>query len=141
MMIDVYYTQIVYIMTEKTSLLKILLADDDEKFSEMVGMALTKAGFSVVHAKNGDEALQMMRREHPSLVLLDIMMPDKLGFEVLEEAKADPSIKDIPVATLSYLTQDSDIAKVKNLGAIDHIPKTSVSLRDIVDRTKKYLGI
>ncbi|MSU75222.1 MAG: response regulator, partial [Candidatus Magasanikbacteria bacterium] len=84
---------------------KILLAEDDRFIARAYSDGLTRAGYLVIPAGNGVEALEKIRSESPNLVLLDIIMPDKDGFEVLEEMKQDPKLKKIPVIILSNLGQ------------------------------------
>ena len=120
------------------AIIKILLADDDEKFAMMIEGALVQAGFSVVRALDGEAALASVKIEKPDLVLLDIMMPKKIGFEVLEEMKADRGLRSIPVITLSHLAQPSDILKSKRLGALEHLIKTEFSIRELLDKVSRY---
>lgn len=121
--------------------IKILVADDEDRFALMIQEALMKAGFLVVRAKDGEEAIRLIKAERPALVLLDIMMPEKLGFEVLEEVRKDQNLRGMPIITLSHLAQSSDIEKVKRLGVVRHLVKSDVSLRDIVDAVSKALSM
>lgn len=115
---------------------KVLIADDDEKFRTMIANALAQAGFTVIEAIDGEETLKKIRAEKPDIALVDIMMPIKLGFEVLEELQADPDFKNMPIFTLSHLSQSSDVEKVKRLGAREHLIKTELSIRDLVDKVQ-----
>jgi two-component system, OmpR family, alkaline phosphatase synthesis response regulator PhoP len=119
---------------------KVLIADDDEKFRVMIANALKQAGFGVVEAVDGGEAVKKAQTEKPDVMLIDIMMPIKLGFEVLEELKADPTFKDTPIFTLSHLAQPSDVEKVKRLGATEHLIKTELSVRELVDKVSNAPG-
>ncbi|HNW09293.1 MAG TPA: response regulator [bacterium] len=118
---------------------KILLAEDDKSLSSVLMNKLIRRGYQVVLAKDGAEAVQKAVSEQPRLILLDIIMPVKNGFEALEEIKKNPATKKINVVVMSNLGQDSDIAKAKQLGAKDYLIKSNFAINDIVEKTKKYL--
>lgn len=117
---------------------KILLIEDDEFIGRAYKDGLTRAGFDVSWASDGQEGLEQIKALKPDLVLLDLVMPVKNGFEVLEELKAQPNLK-VPVIILSNLGQDSDVKKAKVLGAQDYLIKTNVSMKEIIDKVEKYL--
>lgn len=123
-------------MTEKKF---ILIAEDRKFYANTFKLKLTQEGHEVVIADNGDEALKMALERKPDLMLLDLMMPEKSGFETLEELKADPQLKDIPVIVMSNLAQEGDIDKVKTLGAIDYVVKANTSLQEAIEKVKSYL--
>jgi two-component system, OmpR family, alkaline phosphatase synthesis response regulator PhoP len=77
------------------------------------------AGYEVLTARNGREALEVIRREHPSAVLLDVMMPEMNGWEALKEIRSDPSIEHTQVIMLTAMAEDGDITKGYELG-VDH---------------------
>lgn len=118
--------------------IKIVLAEDDKFISLAYKDGLTRAGFEVVHAADGAQAAEKIRQEKPDIVLLDIIMPEKNGFEVLEEVKKNPETKDIPVIVLSNLGQESDIKKGKELGAYDYFVKSNLSMAEVVEKVNKY---
>ncbi len=120
--------------------IKILLAEDDEFISLAYKDGLGRMGFEVVVASDGIEALEKVKKERPDIILLDIIMPRKNGFEVLTELKADPKFKKIPVIVLSNLGQDTDIQKGKELGAVDYLIKSNFSISEVADKIKKYLN-
>ena len=91
-------------------------------------------------AADGVTALKLARERKPNLILLDLVMPIKDGFETLKELKADSSLKDVKVIVLSNLGQDEDIKKAKALGAVDYVVKANVSIQQMMDMIKKYLG-
>lgn len=105
--------------------MKILLADDDKFLQKFTGSRLTKLGFEVIVAADGEETLIKMKNDKPAVVLLDLIMPNKDGFSVLEEAKKDPAISNIPIIVISSLEQEDDVKRVKDLGASDFFDKTS----------------
>jgi len=119
---------------------KILIAEDDNFLLLAVKDKLGRAGFDVITAVNGIEALEKMRSSKPDLVLLDLVMPQKGGFETLEEAQIDKTLKKIPIIILSNLGHESDIKKAEELGAVDYIVKANFSLKKVVEKVKFYLA-
>lgn len=128
-------------MENENSKYKILLAEDDKFISRAYVDGLSRAGFQVSLASNGDEAVEKINSEKPDLVLLDVIMPDKNGFEVLESIKQVEELKKIPVIVLSNLGQDSDIQKGKELGAVDYLIKSNFSIKEVVEKIHKILNI
>lgn len=124
---------------QATSGAKILLAEDDKSLSSVMMNKLIRRGYQVILAKDGAEAVQKAISEKPKLILLDIIMPVKNGFEALEEIKQNPSTKDIAVVIMSNLGQDSDISKAKKLGAKDYLIKSNFAINDILEKAQKYL--
>lgn len=116
------------------------MGEDDKFLSNIYKTKLTKIGFQVDHALNGEEALKMARENKPDLILLDLIMPVKDGFETLKELKADSSLKDVQVIILSNLSQEEDRQRVLNLGAVEYVVKADVSFSEIVKLVKKYLA-
>ena len=128
-------------MTDTTTTTKkILLAEDDKFLSTAMGDKLAREGFTVLKAMNGVETLTRARAEHPDLILLDIIMPQKTGFEVLSELRLDPATRDIPVIVLSNLGQETDIKKARDLGVKDYLVKSDVEMKTVVERIKEELA-
>ena len=119
---------------------KILLAEDDKFLSTAMGDKLIREGFAVLRASNGIDAVALAKAERPDLVLLDIIMPQKTGFEVLSELRLDPSTRNIPVMVLSNLGQEVDIKKARDLGAIDYLVKSDVEMKVVVAKIKEALA-
>jgi len=119
---------------------RILLAEDDKFISRAYKDGLTRAGFEVETAYDGNEALKKIRANKPNLILLDLVMPDKDGFETLEELHLDKKLKKIPVIVLSNLGQDSDVKKGKELGAVDYLIKSDHSMKEVIEKVKFYLA-
>jgi DNA-binding response OmpR family regulator len=120
---------------------KILLTEDDEFLSSLIRNRLEREHFEVKVAKDGDEVLAMLKTYQPDLVLLDIILPKKLGFEVLEEIQANTKLNRAPVMVLSNLGQDSDIQRAKELGAVDYFIKAKVVIDDLIRRIKSFLEV
>ena len=102
---------------------RILLVDDEVDILEFVRYNLVREGYEVFTAQNGAEALEKAAKESPDLILLDIMMPDLDGYEVLKRLKADPAHEDIPVIFLTALHNPEDIVKGFKFGASDYVSK------------------
>lgn len=119
---------------------KIVLADDEQFIAVAYNDGLTRAGYTVVVAHDGAEALEKIKAERPDLVLLDLIMPKMNGFEVLKAVKADPELFKIPVMVLSNLSQATDEQEVRGLGAVDFLVKADISLQELTERIKKLLG-
>ncbi len=115
---------------------KIALIEDDINIGEMYKIKLELSGYSVVTAEDGKSGLKLIEKEKPDLVLLDILLPKKDGFEVLEEIKKskDEKIKSIPIIAMSNLSSNEDINEAKRLGASDYLVKAKTSPRDITDK-------
>ena len=90
---------------------KILTCDDEKNIVRLIQVNLERQGYEVVTAYNGRECLEKVASEHPDLILLDLMMPEMTGFEVLDVLKADPATAKIPVIMLTARTQDQDVLK------------------------------
>ena len=88
---------------------KILAVDDERHIVRLVEVNLQRAGYEVVTAYDGREALEKVKAENPDLVVLDVMMPYMDGFEVLKNLKADPATAEIPVIMLTAKAQDADV--------------------------------
>lgn len=119
---------------------KVLSIEDDKFLSSLVAKKLGAAGFEMIHATNGEDALKMVKDEKPAIILLDILLPEMSGFEVLEKLKEDPETKDIPVLLFSNLGQREDIDKGIKLGAEKFIVKATVVLDDIVKEIQDTLA-
>jgi DNA-binding response OmpR family regulator len=119
---------------------KILVAEDDRFLSNAYRVKLGKAGFEVQIASDGNEALTILETFQPAIVLLDLMMPVKDGFAVLEAMRADERFKSIPVIVASNLGQKEDTERALGLGANDFIVKSDLSLDSIIDKINKLIG-
>lgn len=101
----------------------ILIVDDVAKNIQLLGKILDNNGYGVVAVTSGDQVIKAARKHHPDLVLLDIMMPEKSGYKVCEELKADAGLSEIPVIFLTARSEDEDIVRGLNLGGADYITK------------------
>ena len=107
----------------ETSPKKILIADDEPDILEIIGYNLSREGYQVTTAKDGDEALAKAKTVKPELIILDIMMPKKNGVEVCELLRAKPAFKDTLIIFLTALSDESSHVKGLETGADDYISK------------------
>ena len=121
--------------------MKVLIVDDDENLSVIFETALQKAGLETVAALNGQGGIDKAKSERPNLVLLDQVLPDISGNEVLRTLKADSSTQDIPVLMLSNFSQEELVKEAINNGAMDYIFKYQVEPQDLVNKVKQALKI
>ena len=119
---------------------RILLAEDDRFLRKAAAARLKQAGYDVVPAADGEEAIRLARTEAPDLVLLDLIMPKLQGFEVLRRLKADPVTAAIPVVVLSNLGQDRDVEQAMQDGAVTYYIKANLSLQELADRIEHILA-
>ena len=117
----------------------ILLAEDDRLLRKAAEATLKRQGYRVVLAVDGEEALQVARAERPDLILLDLIMPKRQGFEVLRELKGSPDTAGIPVIILSNLGQERDIQQAMDLGAVAYYVKANLSLDGLVKHVEAAL--
>ena len=120
--------------------MKILVVEDDKYLINAYRVKLTKAGFDVQLATDGDEALTLLSSFKPDLVLLDLILPIRDGFSVLTEMKKQPLWSKIPVIIASNLGQKEDIDRGMKLGASDYIVKSDMTLVAIIEKIKRVLG-
>lgn len=119
---------------------KILVAEDDKFLGNAYRIKLTKAGFEVQLARDGQEATEMIKIFLPDLLLLDLVMPVKDGFTVLQEIKSDPLLKNIPVIIASNLGQKEDTDRGLKLGAADYFVKSDLSLNTLIAKINNLIG-
>jgi two-component system, OmpR family, alkaline phosphatase synthesis response regulator PhoP len=120
--------------------IKIVIAEDDKFLSKVLSNKFRRINYEVFIASDGIEAGNKIRTELPDVVLLDLMMPNKSGFEILEEIKAEKQFKNLPIIVLSNLGQKNDIARSQKLGAADYLVKSNLSINAVVDKVKEILA-
>ena len=119
---------------------KILIAEDDQFILKAMTTKLTKEGYEVKIAVDGVQLMEILKSYIPNLIILDLLMPKKDGFEVLKEVKADQKLKKIPIIIASNLGQQNDIQQVIDLGATDYLVKSELTLENLVQKIKNILG-
>ena len=125
-------------MTE--NIRKVLMIEDDIFLRKIYRDKLERSGFGFIEAINGEEGINKVNSEQPDIVLLDIILPKKNGFDVLRDIKNEQITAGIPVVILSNLGQEVDIKRGMALGANDYFVKTEVTLEEVVNRIKEWLG-
>ena len=117
----------------------ILIADDEPNILISLEFLLKRAGYEVTLARDGQQALDAIQRDRPALVLLDVMMPIKTGFEVCQAVRADDSLNAVRILMLSAKGRDTDLAKGSALGADAYMTKP-FSTRELADKVREMLG-
>jgi DNA-binding response OmpR family regulator len=101
----------------------LLVADDDDDILQLVSFRLERAGYKVVTAADGQQALAAARQHQPDLAVLDVMMPGLNGYEVTRQLRADPATAAIPVILLTARVQEADVSRGFEAGADDYLRK------------------
>ncbi|CAD5374115.1 Two-component system response regulator [Rubrivivax sp. A210] len=118
---------------------RILIADDEPNILISLEFLMKREGHEVLLARNGIEALDAIRRERPALVLLDVMMPGKSGFEVCQAVRADESLAGIKILMLTAKGRDTDVAQGLGVGADGYMTKP-FSTKDLATRVREMLA-
>ncbi len=118
---------------------KILVADDEPNIVISLEYLLQREGYAVLIARDGQEAIEVITRERPDLVLLDVMMPKKSGFEVCQALRANEQLQNTKILMLTAKGRDTDMAKGTALGADDYMTKP-FSTRELVAKVALMLG-
>lgn len=118
----------------------ILLAEDDIILAELYTERLKQEGFTVIHAGNGEDALEFVKKYNPALIILDIMMPKMNGLDVLKSLKDNPETKDVPVIIVTALVQEIERINKMLTQADGYIIKSEVLPAEIIEEVKKRLG-
>lgn len=119
---------------------KVLLVEDDAFLSSLLKTRLTRENVEVQHAKDGQEALDALKSYKPDLILLDLILPKKSGFEVMEGIRQDPQLSSAPIIIISNLGQPEDIQKGQELGAIEYFIKAKTSIDDLIGNIMGFLA-
>lgn len=118
----------------------VLLVEDDSFLRMLLLKKFTGEGFEVVEATDGKEGMQKMIERKPDVVLLDILLPDINGFDVLEYMRGSEGLQDVPVLIISNLGSPNDFERSKKLGADGFLIKANVSTTEIVNKTREILS-
>jgi CheY-like chemotaxis protein len=119
---------------------KIMLVEDDTNLSEIYKARLEAEGYQISSAKDGEEALAMAVKEHPDLIISDIMMPNISGFDMLDILRSTPGIETTKVVMMTALGQAEDKSRAEKLGADRYLVKSQVTLEDVVKVVHEVLG-
>jgi DNA-binding response OmpR family regulator len=118
---------------------RILIIEDETTLQRALTEYLTAEGFEVTSALDGEEGLNMAKTKNPDLILLDIILPKKDGYEVLSGIKKDEKLKKVPVVLLTNLEAAEDIDRAFNAGATTYLVKSNYKLEDVVKKIKELL--
>lgn len=116
---------------------KILLIEDEKIMVDLLQKKIAMEGYDISVARDGEEGLEMMRNNKPDLILLDIIMPKKGGFDVMEEMQTDKELKEIPIIIISNSGQPVEIDRAKELGVKDFLIKTEFDPQEVIEKIKK----
>lgn len=119
---------------------KILFIEDEAVLQKTFDDFLTRDGYEVISALDGDIGLKLAKAKKPDLILLDLILPKKNGFEVLKELKEDVRTKKIPVIILTNLEEIESIDRALDLGATTYLIKANYSLEEVSEKIKKTIG-
>lgn len=121
--------------------MKVLLIEDDKFFQKFYSAKLREQNIEVDVASDGEEGLLKMQQFNPNVILLDLIMPKKDGFSVLEARSLDENLKKIPVIVFSTLGQEKDLEKAKNLGGTDYIDKNFFNFDEMMVKISKVYNV
>jgi CheY-like chemotaxis protein len=119
---------------------KVLLVEDDNNLREIFQMRLQAEGYSTAVAADGEEGLVVAMKEKPDLIIADVMMPKLSGFEMIENLRSSPEMKDTKVIMMTALGQAEDQARGEKLGVVKYLVKSQVTLEDFANVIKEVLG-
>jgi DNA-binding response OmpR family regulator len=117
----------------------ILFIEDEPTLQKAIGRFLEEEGYKVRSALDGELGLEVAKKEKPALILLDLILPKKDGFEVLKELKENETTKNIPVIVLTNLEGSTDIEKALSLGATTYLVKANYELEEVAKKIKETL--
>ncbi|MFH1366750.1 MAG: response regulator [Patescibacteria group bacterium] len=120
---------------------RILVIEDDPAELFAMKKMIQEAGYEILTASDGQTGLNLIKKEKPDLVFLDIILPKINGFDILELVKKDPQVMKIPIIVLTNLNDEETAMKSRTLGAADHLIKMQVYPHDIIRKIDKFLNI
>lgn len=118
---------------------KILIVEDDEHIAKVYRLKLETEGMNPIIAFDGEEAAKKIFSEKPDLVLLDLMLPKKDGFWVLDKVRQNKEFIKVPIIVLSNLWEQTDKERALVLGANDYLVKIDTTIQEVVDKIKSYI--
>ncbi len=118
---------------------KILIIEDDPFLQGLEANKLTKDGYDVLVASTGDEGMQKINEAGVGLILLDLVLPNFDGFQILEKVRNTDTIKALPVIVFSNLSESKDVEKAQKLGATDFMVKSNFTLDELSERIKSII--
>ena len=119
---------------------RLVYIEDEEEMIDLVRLILVRRGFSVIGANGGREGLELVRKETPDLVLLDLMMPDMDGWDVYQQLKADETTRDIPVIVITAKAQNIDKVLGLTIAKVEDYISKPFSPQELMDSVEKVLA-
>lgn len=121
--------------------MRVVCIEDEPEMIDLVRLILGRKGFEVIGADGGIEGLETVRKERPDLVLLDLMMPDMDGWEVYQQIKADPEIRDIPIVVVTAKAQSIDKVLGLHIAKVDDYITKPFGPQELLESVEKILGM
>lgn len=118
----------------------ILIVEDDPTLRSVYREKFSGEGYRVIEAEDSKTGLKLAKSKKPDLIILDLILPQGNGFELMEKLKKDEKTKKIPIVVLTGLSQDSDRREMISLGAVDYMVKPEAGPSEVIDRIKKHIG-
>ena len=119
---------------------RVVCIEDEPEMIDLVRLILGRKGFDVIGANGGVEGLETVKREQPDLVLLDLMMPDMDGWEVYQQMKADPALRDIPVVVVTAKAQSIDKVLGLHIAKVDDYITKPFGPQELLESVEKILS-
>ncbi len=119
--------------------MKILIAEDEEILLDILQEKFEGKNFKVFTASSGEEVFPLTKKVKPDIILLDILMPQINGIDILTSLKSDDDVANIPVIMLSNLSEDSKIKDALEIGAVDYMIKTQHPINEVIEKVNKYI--
>lgn len=119
---------------------KVMIAEDDDSLREIYSIRLTADGYTVVSARDGEEALAVAVRERPDLIISDVMMPKISGFDMLDILRSTPGMDGTKIIMMTALSSDEERQRGEALGANRYLVKSQVGIEDVVNAVHEVLG-
>ncbi len=119
---------------------KVMWVEDDQFLSDLISRKLNHQGCRLLYARTGEDALKILETEVPDIIILDLLLPGISGFDVLEKAKANPKVQQVPVVILSNFSQNNEVERAKKLGAEKFLIKASIVLDDMIHELQDILA-
>jgi len=117
----------------------LIVVEDDQAYANVYQKKLTNEGFEVKIVGDGALVVKTLQERKPDLLLLDLMLPNANGFEILTQIKKNPGLKDLKVIITSNLSQEEDQKKARDLGAVDYLVKANISVPELIAKIRQYL--
>lgn len=122
-----------------TDAMKVLIVEDEEALRKVLQEKMEHSGFDTFVAKDGVEGWDVAKSKNPDIILLDLILPRRTGFDVLGMLKKDPELKDVPVFVLSNLAEDENLKKALQMGAENYFVKAQHPINEVVEMVKTRL--